>query len=111
MPFRPQPEYELWCADVAGISRNRWETDEDWLTGAPEFVIEVLSPSNTASDMLDRERICFLGGCQEFWTVDPQRLFVKVTRAAGESIIYVAGDRIALPLFGGEPLPVNDIFA
>jgi Uma2 family endonuclease len=77
MPFRPQPEYELWCADVVAVSRRRWETEEDWLSGAPEFVVEVLSPSNTASEMLDRERTCLLGGCSEFWTVDPQRRLVR----------------------------------
>src|SRR5882724_3623477 len=47
--FRALPEYDLRSADVAYVSRERWEAtgDDDNLQGSPELVIEVLSPSNT----------------------------------------------------------------
>jgi len=49
MPFRPLPEFEYWQADVALVSRARWDQipGERHLDGAPDLVVEVLSPSST----------------------------------------------------------------
>ena len=78
--FRPFPEHELWAADVAYLSaaRFRQADPEDNIQGAPDLVIEVLSPSNTASEMLDRERICLANGAREFWVVDPASCLIRV---------------------------------
>jgi Uma2 family endonuclease len=100
--FRPTPEHEYWKADVAFIAGERWLAIP-WrgnLQGAPDLVIEVLSPSNTASEMLDREQICLENGAREFWVVDPVRRQVKVSGADGHAATYKAGQSIPL-LFGG----------
>ena len=110
--FRPLPEYEVWVADVAFVSKERWEQiDPDgYLQGAPELVIEVLSPSNTSEEMLDRENTCFEGGCREFWMVDEKRRQVKVSTPDGVTKTYRAGQEIPLTLFGGGSLKVDAIF-
>jgi Uma2 family endonuclease len=58
-PCRPAPEYEVWVADVALFSLALWEptADDDYFRGVPAIVIEVLSPSNGASEMLYRQEI------------------------------------------------------
>src|SRR5262249_19788850 len=58
--FRPLPEHEVWCADVAYVSGERFrQTDpEDNIRGAPELVVEVLSPSNTVAEIYDKEQTC-----------------------------------------------------
>src|SRR5689334_19818504 len=50
-PFRPEPEHQLWAADVgfASLGRIGPEDDESYFRGAPDLVAEVLSPSNTPS--------------------------------------------------------------
>ena len=50
--FRALPEYELRVADVAYLSAERWKTAdlEDNIRGAPDLVIEVLSPSGESLD-------------------------------------------------------------
>jgi Uma2 family endonuclease len=106
--FRPVPEHEYRIADVAFISKGRWDTAEDYLFGAPEIVIEVLSPSNTATEMLDKEKLCLENGCQEFWIVDPTLQLVKVSTPDGRAITYSAGQEI--PLFFGGRLAVDSIF-
>jgi len=67
-PFRPVPEQELRVADVAYVCLERWVNadPEDIFRGAPDLVIEVLSPSNTASEILEKEQICLENGCREF---------------------------------------------
>jgi Uma2 family endonuclease len=108
--FRPKPEYEYWIADVAFASREQWLNiaDEGNLQGVPEIVIEVLSPSNTASEMLDREQVCLENGGREFWVIDPVRSQIKVSTADGHSVTYKRGQSIPL-LFGGT-LAVDSIF-
>lgn len=109
--FRPKPEYEYWVADVAFVSRERWRgiPDDGYLQGVPEIVIEVLSPSNTASEMLDQEQVCLENGGREFWVVDPVRAQVKISTADGRTATYKSGQEIPL-LFGGT-LAVDSIFA
>jgi Uma2 family endonuclease len=111
-PFRPAPEYEVWIADVALFSLTLWEQtgDDDYFRGVPEIVIEVLSPSNSASEMLDREEICLRPGGREFWLVDPGRESVKVIRAGGHSSVHDAGSVIEFGALGGS-IVVRDIFA
>ncbi len=87
LAFRPLAEYELWVADVAVVSLALWDqtADDDYFRGVPAIVIEVLSPSNSEGEMLEREEICLRHGGQEFWIVDPQTMSVKVIRANGAS--------------------------
>jgi Uma2 family endonuclease len=109
--FRALPEYEYRIADVAFISQARWEGAKDYLEGAPEIVIEVLSPSNTMTEMLDREKLCLENGCQEFWVVDIDRRQVKVSTPDGRTITYRVGQEIPLPLLNDGRIPVDAIFA
>jgi Uma2 family endonuclease len=112
MAFRALPEYELRVADVAFVSRERWERadGDDNIRGAPELVIEVLSPSNTVSEINDKEKLCLENGSLEFWVVDPGLRQVKVATPSGITTTYGVGQEIPLNLFGGDALKVDDIF-
>ena len=111
-PFRPASEYEVWVADVALFSLSLWEqtADDDYFRGVPAIVIEVLSPANSASEMLEREEICLRNGGEEFWLVDPNRRSVKVIRADGYSSLHGVGGVIDSKLLGSS-IDVRDIFA
>ncbi len=110
--FKPQPEHEYLIADVAFVSRARWEQipDNGHLEGAPDLVIEVLSPSNTAAEMLDRRNVCLENGAREFWLVHPEHRQVEVSTPDGRSLTYKSGQ--AIPLFAapGSHIPVDPIF-
>jgi len=111
--FLPLPEHELWVADVAYLSAERFRQADrvDYIHVAPEVVIEVLSPSNSASEILDREQICLANGAKEFWVVDPGYPRIKVTTSNGRSTIHVSGDEVPLPLLGAHAsLKVDDVF-
>jgi Uma2 family endonuclease len=110
--YRPLPEYELRVADVAYVSgiRERAIDPEDNLQGAPDITIEVLSPSNTAAEIYDKEKLCLENGAQEFWVVDPDRRQVKVSRPDGHTVTWRSGQEIPLRLFGNVGLSVDAIF-
>ena len=112
MAFRPLPEHELWVADVAYVSPERFRNADldDNIRGAPEIVVEVLSPSNTAGEIMDKEQICLSNGAQEFWVVDPKKHRVRLSTPDGRAATYEAGQEIPLRLFGNATLPVDAIF-
>jgi Uma2 family endonuclease len=87
-PFRPRPEYESWQADLAFATNGRLKSTDDYLSGAPDLVIEVLSPSNTKAEIRDRQEICLSNGCKAFWTVNPKLQQVSVTGTDRQKIIY-----------------------
>jgi len=111
--FRPLPEYEVWAADVAMIPQQRFRTipRKGWLEGSPDLVVEVLSPSNTARKLYDRERICFDGGCSEFWIVDPNAKTIRVSTPDGVVHQYTTADEIPLDRFVTGKLVVAEVFA
>lgn len=112
LAFRALPEHELRVADVAFVSKERWQQVdlEDNLRGAPELVIEVLSPSNTVTEISDKEKLCLENGSLEFWVVDPVHRQVKISTPDGLTKTYQEGQEIPLRLFPGA-LTVKSIFA
>ena len=112
IPVRPLPESEVWIADVAFLSRHKAEAASTrWLLGVPDLVVKVLSPANTAEEMLDREDTCLTNGGKQFWTVSIERITIKVTSAGGRTANYRPGDEIDLAEFGGGKLAVSQVFS
>ena len=111
MGFRPRPDHEYWIADVAFVEKTRSDAipRDGYPMGAPELVIEVLSPSNTVAKMNDRRKTCLANGSVEFWAVDINLRQVAVSTRDGQTITYKAGQTIPL-LFGGQ-IAVDEIFA
>ncbi len=113
VPYRPLPEFELRAADVAAISRARWDAidPDDNLHGAPELAIEVKSPSNTERQLRELVSYCLNNGAIEFWIVDIDRKSVTVIRRDGLTSVFGACASLSLAAFGGADLPVDEIFA
>ena len=111
--FRALPEYDLRVADVAYLSAARFAATDpnDNIQGAPDLVIEVLSPSNSAAEIYDKEKLCLENGAKEFWVVDPDRRQVKVSTPDGRTLTYQSGQEISLSVLGGAKIAVDSIFA
>jgi Uma2 family endonuclease len=118
---RALPEYpyvanreplELRGADVAWLRRDRRPPRRQYLEGAPELVIEILSPSNTAREMNRKEQLSFAAGTRQFWLVDMDDRTVRVTGSDGSFQVYAEGDCVALEALepGADSLPVALVF-
>jgi Uma2 family endonuclease len=110
MAFRPTHEYELWVADVGCITSQRHKATpaNEYIMGAPELVVEVLSPSNTMYKINDKMSICLNNGCVSFWVADPKRKRVSVTEG-NVTRHYDLTDAISCSLFPGQ-IQVREIF-
>ncbi|HYP08635.1 MAG TPA: Uma2 family endonuclease [Bryobacteraceae bacterium] len=110
-PFQPTEDFHFRYADVAFVARHRANAtpDDAYLQGAPDIVIEILSPSNTADELEEKRLLCLTHGCRSFWTVNPKLSTVEVTEPDFTSRLYRENEIIPLP--EGATLRVSDIFA
>ena len=110
--YRPLPEHELRVADVAYVCAEREQTinPEDNLHGAPDIAIEVLSPSNMAAELYDKEKLCLENGSREFWVVDMKYREVEVSTPDGHTVTFKSGQSIPLFFAPGAAISVDDLF-
>lgn len=109
--YRPRGDHEYRVSDVIFLIRERWDTipRKGLLSGSPELVVEVLSPSNTMSEMHDKRKLCLGTGSKEFWIVDGDTRQIDVSTPDGHTVTYTSGQSVPL-LFGGS-LAVDEVFA
>lgn len=87
------------------------------LHGAPELVIEVLSPGarNVARDRTAKLGLYGRRGVEEYWIADWRQHRVEVYRREGTGLALVAalgpGDTLTSPLLPGFALPLDRLFA
>ncbi|WP_335091701.1 Uma2 family endonuclease [Nostoc sp.] len=96
--------------DVVWVSRERLTQIEDeagHLTGAPELVVEVLSPGKQ-NELRDKEaklKLYSVQGVREYWIVDRLTKQVEVYRREKAQLVLVAtllgDDEITSPLLPG----------
>lgn len=100
--------------DVAFVRADRLPPEEEWegyLALAPDLVVEVLSPSDTASGVLDKTLAYLDAGVLLVVTLDPKRQVAVVTepdrmaRILGRDDVFDSGDVVP-----GFRLPLADLF-
>jgi Uma2 family endonuclease len=106
--------------DLLFISHERAAIlSENFLTGAPDLVVEVLSPSTRRLDMSRKRRLYQRFGVAEYWIVDPVAEAVAVYRGTEGLWLRPAAhfdrrrgdERLVTPLLGGLAIPLAEIFA
>ena len=102
------------AADVAFISRERLAQvqSQSYLDVAPELIVEVLSPDDAWSQLMEKLEEYFAIGVQMVWVADPRRQQVYVY----SSLTEVERFTMAEVLSGGKILPgfsvaVAELFA
>jgi|SRR5579863_3013621 len=106
-------DYRSMDVGVLSVDRAPLTADQRLVNGAPELVIEVLSPSNTAGEIAARKRFCLENGAEMFAVVDAVELDVTVTYRSDPARTehYGLGSSVPIRALGVEAeLPVDAIF-
>ncbi len=82
--------------------------------GAPDLVIEVLSPSTARKDLLKKRRIYAQHHIPEYWIVDPEDCSIAVLTLSGEAYVDakpVSGEQlIPSKILAGLPFKAEEFF-
>ena len=109
-------EHDVLQPDILFISTERLHiVGERNLQGAPDLVIEVLSPSTTNRDRVLKSSRYLRFGVPEYWIVDPVEWTIEVMRAGQTEFdtlrVYTEGTFAESPTFPGLLIDVSRIFA
>ncbi len=81
------------------------------IKGAPDLVIEILSPSTRKYDEIVKLKRYDAMGIPEYWIVDPENESVKIFRHTSRGFALApAADHLTTPLIPGFSVSVRDIF-
>jgi len=89
--------------------------DGKGVNGAPDFVIEILSPSNRRHDLLTKYNKYLEVGVCEYWIVDPMKEEILVNLLTADKKQYITttfkkGDEIKVSILEDLTINVTDLF-
>ncbi len=92
--------------DILYVSRAHAEVlTEKNIQGAPDLVVEVLSPGTLEADRTFKLKLYARYGVQEYWIIDPEGPSAEVYRRRAKGLDLAAelgaGDSLSSPLFPG----------
>ena len=101
--------------DLYFVSRERAHIlSEQGTLGAPDLVVEILSPSTARLDVGVKRRLYAESGVREMWVVVPETRTLEVYRFAENAAEPVAAlgleDTLHSPVLPGLALPIREIF-
>lgn len=101
--------------DILFISTGRFGTLGDKVYGAPDLVVEILSPGGELFDRTEKAVLYGQYGVREYWLADPTTETIEVRRldASGQEVlgVYRRGNTLRSNLLPHFSLPVDDAFA
>ncbi|MBM3856259.1 MAG: Uma2 family endonuclease [Verrucomicrobia bacterium] len=108
-------EHDVVQPDVLYVAKaNAGILAEDGVHGAPDLIIEVLSPATAQLDKKTKRRIYARAGVKELWLVDPLLLQIQrydfVRDLAKPVQLLEEDDTFSTPLLPGLDLRVAEVF-
>lgn len=111
-------DYDAVIPDLVFVRNERWSevVTEIRFTGAPDLVIEILSPGkeNRDRDLLVKRQLYAKYEVAEYWIIDAENRLVQAYRLQKQQLEDVGtwrnGDEVTTPLLPGFELGVSSIF-
>ena len=108
-------DYDVVQPDLLFVSNARENiVTEANVQGAPDLVVEILSPATAQHDREYKRTLYSRHGVREYWLVDPEEDVVEVWTESETGLVlaatYQQGDTLASPLLRGLNIPLEVIF-
>lgn len=88
--------------------------DKRGCVGAPDIVVEVLSPSNNEKELKNKFDVYEEAGVTEYWIVSPQNKFLLVNKLVDGHYVtsrpMVAGDIVTTDVLPGFSIDLQELF-
>ena len=100
-----QPDISVFCREDV--------LDDRGASGAPDLVIEILSPHTSVKDQREKLELYERYGVKEYWIVDPQNcvvsVYILIRGAYTKPAVYGPEDTMECAALEGWALKLNDI--
>jgi len=84
--------------------------EDGWWHGAPDLVIEVLSPSTALRDKREKFQLYQKHGVREYWMVDPSAKYVEVWELPNQKGIYSTEESFESAVLDSKTVNLKDLF-
>jgi Uma2 family endonuclease len=93
-------------------TRTRSIVGDKKLTGVPDLIIEILSPSNRRHDTRRKRARYERAGVREFWLVDPDTHTIEqlLLRRGRYELVAATSDRITLRVLRGVTIELGEVW-
>lgn len=90
--------------------------DKKGCLGAPDIVVEILSPGNNKTELKNKYEVYEEAGVKEYWIIEPQgKIFFRYILNEKEKFestrLLTIGDEVTTSLFPGFTLNLDEVFA
>ncbi|MGF1655636.1 MAG: Uma2 family endonuclease [Verrucomicrobiales bacterium] len=101
--------------DLLFVSKNHYSILTDaGVEGAPDFIVEILSPKTAKLDLENKRLQYAKHGVQELWIIDPKARTIAIHRfhenPTGPVGIHQEGEILMTPFFPGLKIESRKIF-
>jgi Uma2 family endonuclease len=100
--------------DLLVVTAKRAAIVQDVVGGAPDLVIEILSPSNQERDLIVKRELYGAAGVREYWIVDGDARALEVLELAHGAYVprgwFTGERRLVSPLLGSLDATADSIF-
>lgn len=105
----PQPDLIFLSKGKMGLLDPEWG-----IRGAPDMVVEIVSPSSYKRDHLDKKKLYAEFGVTEYWIVDPSNhsieVYVLKEKAYQLHAFGISGEQVTSKVLEGFSMEVDAIF-
>jgi Uma2 family endonuclease len=93
---------------------DRSKIDKKGCQGAPDLVVEIISPDTAKKDLKIKFKLYERAGVKEYWIVDPSNKTILVYRMSdnkyGEADVYASEDMVTVNLFPDFTIDLKEVF-
>ncbi len=108
-PFGEENDTDYLEPDISVVCNPDKLTDKG-CSGAPDFIVEIVSPSTASRDYLYKLNRYQSAGVREYWIVNPDKQVVSVFDFSGEkSSVYLFSDTVESTVLSGFTCCLSDL--
>ena len=97
--------------DITVIHQDRIPTENTAVEGAPDWIIEILSPDQSTTKLIAKIQTCLQEGTQLGWLIDSEERVIMVLSPDSRIILLRNSDRLPVPQNIPLNLTVEQVFA
>jgi Uma2 family endonuclease len=105
--------YDVVVPDLFFLRTERFHLFDQWaLSGAPDLIVEVRSPSTRSRDLTTKLHLYARTGVQEYWIVDPDTSTVTVytlSASGAYELLPAHGGKVRSNVLSGFELDAHDL--